>query len=137
VLQLALLRVQWPLALLSSPLGAEVLDESGDVVFRGLSAKVGLYKGDIARIIPHRSTGRADYFGPPVNRAARFLSAAAPGQVLADRALVEEAVRTWGAQGEVRICHLEGWHLSRGHFCACLQGRQRCCLDGLTRGLFL
>lgn len=39
--------------------------------------------------------GRADYFGLAVNRAARFLGAACGGQVLAERALVEEVVQYW------------------------------------------
>jgi len=56
-----------------------------------------LQQGEITRIIPHRATGRADYFGPPVNRAARFLAASAPGQVLAERTLVEECVDVWSA----------------------------------------
>jgi class 3 adenylate cyclase len=59
-------------------------------------------QGDITRIIPHRATGRADYFGPPVNRAARFLAASAPGQILAERTLVEQCVEAWSADGLVR-----------------------------------
>lgn len=54
VLQLALLRVHWAPELLASPLGAEVTDEAEEVVFRGLRSKIGLYKGEITRIIPHR-----------------------------------------------------------------------------------
>jgi hypothetical protein len=54
-----------------------------------------LLQGEITRIIPHRATGRADYFGPPVNRAARFLAASAPGQILAERSLVEGCVQAW------------------------------------------
>ena len=60
-------------------------------------------QGEITRIIPHRATGRADYFGPPVNRAARFLAASAPGQVLAERTLVEECVDAWSAGDLVRL----------------------------------
>jgi class 3 adenylate cyclase len=58
-------------------------------------------QGSITRIIPHRATGRADYFGPPVNRAARFLAASAPGQILAERGLVEECMAAWGAADKV------------------------------------
>lgn len=43
----------------------------------------------------HVCTGRADYFGLAVNRAARFLGAACGGQVLAERGLVEEVVQYW------------------------------------------
>lgn len=62
-----------------------------------------LQQGEITRIIPHRATGRADYFGPPVNRAARFLAASAPGQILAERCLVEECVQFWSADELVSI----------------------------------
>lgn len=58
-------------------------------------------QGDITRIIPHRATGRADYFGPPVNRAARFLAASAPGQILAERSLVEEVLAAVGSREQV------------------------------------
>jgi class 3 adenylate cyclase len=75
----------------------QVHGPSGELLYRGVRARVGIYKGEITRIIPHRATGRADYFGPPVNRAARFLAASAPGQVLAERTLVEECVQLWAA----------------------------------------
>lgn len=55
MLQLALLRVHWPPDVLLAPMGSEVQDDvTGDVIYRGLKAKVGLYKGEITRIIPHR-----------------------------------------------------------------------------------
>ena len=44
--------------------------------------QVGIFPGHMAKICPHTSTGRADYFGPAVNRAARLLCAAKGGQVL-------------------------------------------------------
>ncbi len=47
-----------------------------------LLAQVGIFPGHMAKICPHTSTGRADYFGPAVNRAARLLCAAKGGQVL-------------------------------------------------------
>lgn len=59
-------------------------------------------QGVMSRIIPHRATGRADYFGPPVNRAARFLAASAPGQTVAEKGLVEECVAEWSAADKVR-----------------------------------
>jgi hypothetical protein len=48
-----------------------------------------------ARITPHTSTGRADYFGQLVNRAARYCHTAAHGgQVVASRELIDELVST-------------------------------------------
>lgn len=44
--------------------------------------QVGIFPGQMAKICPHTSTGRADYFGPAVNRAARLLCAAKGGQIL-------------------------------------------------------
>ncbi len=45
-----------------------MVSQEGMLVFRGLRARVGLYHGPVTRVIPHRTTGRADYFGCPVNR---------------------------------------------------------------------
>lgn len=51
----------------------------GNVVFRGPRVKMGIYAGVPSRVVPHTTTGRADYFGPVVNRAARYCHAAARG----------------------------------------------------------
>ena len=37
------------------------------------------HTGSVPQVTPHSTTGRADYFGPLVNRAARFCHAAAQG----------------------------------------------------------
>jgi class 3 adenylate cyclase len=50
-------------------------------LFCGLRAKVGIYSGRVDRVLPHGKIGRADYLGPPANRAARLMSAALGGQV--------------------------------------------------------
>ncbi len=50
-------------------------------LFCGLRAKVGIYSGRMDRVLPHGKSGRADYLGPPANRAARLMSAALGGQV--------------------------------------------------------
>lgn len=79
-------------------------DERRVLLFRGLRAQMGGYEGAPTRVRPHHSTGRADYFGACVNRAARISYAvAAPGQMLADlgmvvrglRALVLGGARVW------------------------------------------
>lgn len=94
------MKVHWSTDILNSPSGTEVYGPTGDLVFRGLRARVGIYQGEVTRIIPHRATGRADYFGPPVNRAARLLSASAPGQILLERSLVDEVVEYWQQRQE-------------------------------------
>jgi hypothetical protein len=41
----------------------------GNVMFRGPRVKMGIYCGTPTRVIPHTTTGRADYFGPVVGAA--------------------------------------------------------------------
>jgi len=41
---------------------------ANDVLFLGPRVKMGIYEGRPTRICPHTTTGRADYFGPFVNR---------------------------------------------------------------------
>lgn len=43
--------------------------------------QIGVHEGAFASMGPHQTTGRADYFGKVVNRAARVAGAAAPGRV--------------------------------------------------------
>lgn len=43
--------------------------------------KVGVHEGEFTSMGPHQTTGRADYFGKVVNRAARVAGAAELGQV--------------------------------------------------------
>jgi len=38
-------------------------DVHGRVVFRGPRVKMGIYSGLPTRVVPHTTTGRADYFG--------------------------------------------------------------------------
>ena len=41
---------------------------ANQVLFLGPRVKMGIYEGRPNRICPHTTTGRADYFGPFVNR---------------------------------------------------------------------
>eukprot|EP00899_Mesostigma_viride_P014347 jgi/Mesvir1/22913/Mv19431-RA.2 len=52
------------------------------VVFRGLRLQIGMCMEMPSDCQPHMATGRAAYFGPVVNRAARIAATAAPGQTL-------------------------------------------------------
>eukprot|EP00803_Ostreobium_quekettii_P000398 evm.model.scf_50.9 EVM.evm.TU.scf_50.9 scf_50:168290-169207(-) len=57
---------------------------------------MGIYEGKPVRVVPHTTTGRADYFGQLVNRAARFCHAAGQGgQVVASLDLVRDLVALW------------------------------------------
>mmetsp|Transcript_16726 Transcript_16726/g.46744 ORF Transcript_16726/g.46744 Transcript_16726/m.46744 type:complete len:1275 (-) Transcript_16726:82-3906(-) len=87
--QLKLLEVEWPGRLLMHPAAAEVMDPlTGKAIFRGLRCGIGMCTGDAKLIQPCPRTGRAEYFGPIMNHAARVAYASAGGQVL-----VHE--RTW------------------------------------------
>jgi class 3 adenylate cyclase len=44
--------------------------------------QVGIHEGPFSSLVPHKVTGRADYFGKVVNRAARVAGAAHPGTVV-------------------------------------------------------
>eukprot|EP00899_Mesostigma_viride_P005360 jgi/Mesvir1/14825/Mv05452-RA.4 len=61
------------------------------VVFRGLRMQIGMCMDVPTDCQPHVATGRAAYFGPIVNRAARIAATAACGQTLANAELVEAA----------------------------------------------
>ena len=74
-------RCDWDEALEGLPETCSQYGDDGELLFKGLSAEVGIYEGQMAKVCPHTTTGRADYFGMAVNRAARFMSAARAGQV--------------------------------------------------------
>jgi len=54
------------------------------VMFHGPRVKIGMASGSVMKKVPNAVTGRADYFGPLLNLAARIKSEAAGGQVLVD-----------------------------------------------------
>ena len=57
--------------------------------------QVALVHGSLEKVCPHFSTGRADYFGSTVNRAARLLCAAKPGQILAEVPVMNAVLKEW------------------------------------------
>lgn len=56
------------------------VNQVADKSLAGL-VQVGLHEGTFSSMGPHKTTGRADYLGKVVNRAARVAGAAAPGEV--------------------------------------------------------
>ena len=67
--------------------------------------QVGIVPGKMAKICPHSSTGRADYFGSAVNRAARLLCAAKAGQVLVEEHVMDSVITDWrGDGGKPKSC---------------------------------
>ena len=87
--QLALLDAPWPEAIFERPEAA--IARAGDkVLFRGLRVRMGAHVGE-PDCRPDPVTGRMDYFGPVVNRAARVSAAGHGGQTLVSRAALSAA----------------------------------------------
>jgi len=84
-LQMELMNQVWPEALLESSLGFESqmqIQGRKVRVFNGLRVACGLAFGEVQAVQLHKRTGRAAYFGPTVNTAARVAGLASGGQVL-------------------------------------------------------
>lgn len=60
--------------------------------------QIGIVHGEMSKICPHTSTGRADYFGSTVNRAARLLCAASAGQTLVEAHVMEDVLKHWSGE---------------------------------------
>ncbi|KAI6860606.1 adenylate cyclase protein [Hortaea werneckii] len=91
-IQTQLLEVQWPQEILNSVHGEEMQDADGNVIFRGLSVRMGVHWGrPVCEIDP--VTKRMDYFGPMVNRAARIEGVADGGQICVSSDFIQEVQR--------------------------------------------
>eukprot|EP00727_Mastigamoeba_balamuthi_P003862 m51a1_g13473 putative adenylate cyclase (518) ;mRNA; r:14-2195 len=86
--QEALLVQDWSQLLLQSKYTREERSAEGMMMFRGFRARMGAYCGPVHCQVD-RESGRADYFGSTVNKAARLTSYAHGGQVLVPRPLWE------------------------------------------------
>jgi class 3 adenylate cyclase/predicted ATPase/tetratricopeptide (TPR) repeat protein len=85
----------------------------GDSVFRGLRVRMGVHVGDpLCKRDPN--TGRMDYYGRMVNRAARIGAAGHGGQIVVSAAAYAEM-----GPVDAQISDL-GWHALRG-----FEGRER------------
>lgn len=90
--QSQLLEVPWPQEILNSVNGQEVVDLNGNVIFRGLSVRMGIHWGTpVCEVDP--VTKRMDYFGPMVNRASRISSVADGGQITVSSDFIAEIQR--------------------------------------------
>lgn len=79
--QNGLLQLQWPPELLEESDAREELGDGNAPLFRGLRVRMGIHVGK-PDCRPSPTTGRMDYFGPVVNRAARVAGAATGGQLV-------------------------------------------------------
>ncbi|DBA86983.1 TPA: hypothetical protein ACH3X2_000365 [Trebouxia sp. C0005] len=95
--QHALLAVPWPGSVLALPKCRTILGTDRRILFQGPHVKMGVYRGRPTGVSPHVTTGRADYFGPFVNRTARFCNAGAHGgQICVSWEVVEQMLKDWG-----------------------------------------
>lgn len=88
-----LLEAPWPSEILNSVHCQEVLDVEGNVVYRGLSVRMGIHWGTPV-CEPDPVTRRMDYFGPMVNRASRISGVADGGQINVSSDFIAEIHRT-------------------------------------------
>ena len=58
----------WVDDLLALPNCGAELGENSQVVWFGPRVRMGLFDGEPVRVLPHATSGRADYFGPVINR---------------------------------------------------------------------
>jgi adenylate cyclase len=88
-IQIQLLEVPWPPEILNSVHGEPVCDGDGNVIFRGLSVRMGMHWGSpVCEVDP--VTKRMDYFGPMVNRSSRISSVADGGQITVSADFIAE-----------------------------------------------
>ncbi|KAM0789498.1 hypothetical protein ACM66B_000317 [Microbotryomycetes sp. NB124-2] len=86
--QLELLREDWPQEILDSEEGKEIVDSRGQVIYRGLSVRMGIHWGQpVCEADP--ITRRMDYFGPMVNRSARIAAVAEGGQISCSQDVID------------------------------------------------
>ena len=75
-----LLEAEWPTEIMEQPQCQIVVDMEENVIFRGLSVRMGGHWGEpVCEKDP--VTNRMDYFGPMVNRASRVSAVADGGQI--------------------------------------------------------
>ncbi|CUM66551.1 uncharacterized protein PRCAT00004220001 [Priceomyces carsonii] len=87
--QQKLMAADWPAEILETDHCCEITDEYGNIIFRGLSVRMGIHWG--APVCePDIVTGRMDYFGPMVNRAARINAVADGGQICVSSDFLDE-----------------------------------------------
>ncbi|KAI0483383.1 protein phosphatase 2C [Xylariaceae sp. FL0804] len=90
--QTQLLEVNWPPEVLNSVSCQELYDNENNLVFRGLSVRMGIHYGEpVAEIDP--VTRRMDYFGPMVNKASRISAVADGGQITVSADFISEIQR--------------------------------------------
>lgn len=91
-IQKKLLTADWPHEVLNTVSGQEQYDKENNLVFRGLSVRMGAHWGQPV-CEPDPVTRRMDYFGPMVNKASRISSVADGGQITVSSDFISEIQR--------------------------------------------
>ena len=94
-----LLELPWSNEIIDTVHCQEKLDADGNVIYRGLSVRMGIHWG---RPVCEQDpiTRRMDYFGPMVNKAARVSAVADGGQISVSSDYIAEIQRTLEAYAE-------------------------------------
>ena len=90
--QEALLVADWPERLLSEEKCSQKTSSDGRLLFRGASVRMGMNNGS-PELKPSPITGRADYFGPCVNKSARVSGLSQGGQVLISDSVYQQILK--------------------------------------------
>jgi adenylate cyclase len=94
-----LLELPWPQEILETVHCQEKLDSDQNVIYRGLSVRMGIHWGQpVCDLDP--ITRRMDYFGPMVNKAARVSAVADGGQIAVSSDFITEVQRTLEAYAD-------------------------------------
>jgi len=83
---------RWPAVILESSVGKEEKNSEGELLYRGLSVRMGVHIGTPV-CEPDPTTNRMDYLGPVANRAARISSVADGGEIFISSEAMEEVNR--------------------------------------------
>ena len=81
--------VKWNEELLKHPDATVVVNER--MIYRGLRCAIGSSFGNAVAKSPCKRTGKAEYFGPILNEAARVAALAHAGQILVTSELIDAA----------------------------------------------
>ena len=101
-IQTELLGAPWPDAILRSPSGKQVRDKNSQLISQGLSVRIGVHWGEpICEM--NNITGRMDYLGPVVHRAARMVDLADGGQIITSRAFLDQLVLQRAQATELKV----------------------------------
>ncbi len=97
--QQQLLEAEWPQEILNSPICAPVYDPDGNLLYRGISVRMGIHFG-MAINEQDIVTRRMDYFGVEVITASRICDAALGGQIIVTSAIYNMAQEAAKSSGE-------------------------------------